>query len=164
MKMIRYIVSLLAAAFVLVTPAQQVVTDLVSNTSSNLLTIPAIIDSVTFTATNATSTTIRFYDSASATNIGIAAYISYATSNYTATVTFTNENGIIITNTTVGVFTYPITNAAATNSLPTLFTIVVPGAATPQQRTRAIKAQVSRGLTAVSTGNGVIEIEYRRNP
>lgn len=143
-------------------PADNVTVIVPANTASNLVAFPIITDEITFTATTTNLTTVYIYDSANTTtNMGLGAYTrftSYAT-NYS--VVFTNENNILVTNSFTGRYTAPVTVASATNTLPALVTVVIPGSA---QRTKVIQLQAVRGLVAVPTYGVIIEVDYRKNP
>lgn len=142
--------------------ADDIVYELAANTSSNLLARSTIIDTISFTASSVSITTVRFYDSATTTtNIITPAYVTYGRYTTNVSVIYTNENGIILTNTYPGQWTYAITNAQATNSLTPIFTIVVPGSTL---RTKTARIQVQRGLTAVPNQAGIVEVTYRKNP
>lgn len=162
MKTFKSLLFAALVSFSFAVHADDVAYPLTANTSSNLLSVSTIIDSITFTAGTASITTVKFYDSANTTtNIVTPAYISFGSYATNVSVIFTNENNILMTNIYPGRWTYTITNAQATNSLTPVFTLVVAGSAT---RTRTAHIQVQRGLTAVPNQDGVVEVTYRKNP
>lgn len=148
----------LAASFALT--AQTVSQAITASTATTLLTTSGyIIDSITFTASTSTNTTVKIYDSSSATtNIVRPSYsnwTSYAT-NFDSV--FTNESGILVTNTFSGRWTYPTTVAAVTNERPRVFNFVVPGST---QRTKETVWTPLRGVTIFTDQAGVVEVNYR---
>lgn len=154
----------LAIMLVIAIPAKSdnVVVIGAANVSSNLVATPIITDSITVTATSANITTVRFYDSATTTTNYIqGAYTSYSSYATNYSVIFTNANSFLVTNTFVGVYTLGTVNAASTNTLPLLYTIIVPASA---ERVKVVKIGVLRGLVAVPNQNCIIEVDYHRNP
>lgn len=142
--------------------ADNVMVEVPANTSSNLLSVPVITDEITFTATTATSATVRLYDSATTTTTKVqAAYTSYSTYATNFSATTTNTDGVLITNTFVGTYTVATVNSASTSSITPIMTVVIPGST---QRVKTAKLQVMRGLTAVSSAAVLIEVDYRKNP
>lgn len=140
--------------------AQSVSSAVTGGTVLNLIsTSGVIIDSITFTATTTNNTTVKFYDSSTtATNIVRAAYSRYAsyTTNYDQV--WTNESGLLVTNTFDGRYTYPTSVAAVTNERPKLFTLVVVAGS---QRTKETVLIPGRGLTLLSDYAGIVEVNYR---
>ena len=142
--------------------ADNVMVDIPANTSSNLLSVPAITDEITFTATSVTAATVRLYDSATTTTTKVvAAYSSYSTYATNFSSTTTNTDGVLITNTFVGTYTVATAVTATTNTITPIMTVVIPGSS---QRVKTAKLQVMRGLTAVSSAAVTIEVDYRKNP
>jgi hypothetical protein len=120
-----------------------------------------VITSVLFINTNAaTVSTLSFYDSQnhSTTNIQ-ASYVSYATVSTNWSNVFTNADGLIVTNTFTGVSNVGTTVAAATNTLPSKLTFLVPAASS---RTVNTVWQPMLGATVNASAAGVIEIGYRQ--
>lgn len=159
MKTILSLITLLATLS-LAQAAQTVVVPLAANTVSNILATPKLIDGITLTAGTTNTTTVYFYDAATATTSMVqAAYTrfeSYAT-NYT--ITFTNQSGIIVSNTFAGIYTAPIATLIATNERPKMLSIVVPGSA--QVALSDLQLQSLQGLTAVPTHAVVATVLFR---
>lgn len=159
-KLLVSILLLIATALPIM--ADNTVVVCAANTASNLVATPLITDSMTFTATSASTTTVKLYDSATTgTNIVLGAYTRYITYTTNYSTVWTNENSMLVTNTFVGTYTAPVSAAKATSSLPALLTVVIPGSG---QRTKTIQLQAVRGLTAVPDQNVIIEVDYRKNP
>jgi len=160
MKKFLLIASLLLVS--LLVKADNVVVVIPGNTSSNLVSSPLTTDSITVTATTASTTTVSFFDSATTTtNYVQAAYVSYSTIATNWSNIFTNETGVLVTNTFSGIGTFPTAHSAATNSLPVKYIIITPGSA---QRTKTVKITGIRGLTAVPNYDVIVEVDYHRNP
>ena len=159
--------SLLVGALLLIAPALQAqqlqsVVALASNTVSNLLSGAYIIDN--FIAINATTNnvTIRFYDTSNTTTTMVqAAYTSYASYATNYSITFTNEAGVLVTNTFAGIYTAPTTNSAATNSKPVIQSIIVPAGTTLN---KDVRLQVVKGLAAIPVGSAVTLLTTYRLP
>lgn len=144
------------AAFGQVTISQAVT----GGTVANLLSSGGVVvDSITFTASTTTNTTVKIYDSSTtATNYVAAAYsrwASYAT-NYDNV--WTNESGILVTNSFSGRYTYPTSVSAATNERPKVLNFVVPGSG---QRTKDTLWTPARGITILTSNDGIVEVTYR---
>ena len=91
------------------------------------------------------------------TNAAYTSRLSYTTN---VSLTHTNAEGIIETNTYTGVlWTTTATTAAATNNYTAITTLAVPVSGTA---TRIGKFDFSRGLTIYTTTNCDISISYRR--
>lgn len=158
----KLLISLCAALLTFVSFADNVAVTVPADTATSLLTVPVITDEFTFTATTATTATVKIYDSATTTtNYVQATYVKYASYTTNISSVFTNENGVILTNTFSGLYTYPATVSAVTNSIPAILTVVIPG---NTQRSKTIRLQVMRGLVAVSNGAVIVEVDYRKNP
>ena len=129
-------------------------------TAANLLaTGGVVVDSITFTATTSTNTTVKLYDSSStSTNYVAAAYTRYASYATNFDSVFTNENGILVTNTFSGRYTYPTSVTAATNERPKVLNFVVPGSG---QRTKDTIWTPARGITILTSNDGIVEVTYR---
>lgn len=139
--------------------AQNIVSVTASTTPVVALTNSATVKLLTLTATTASSTLFRFYDTkGTSTNYVVAGYsrpISYAT-NYN--VVFTNANGIVITNTFAGIYTTTEVVSVSTNQRPILWSITIPGNST---RTIDVTDRpVVNGLLVVANNSGIAEIEY----
>lgn len=152
----------LIAALAFTSKADNLVYPLTANVVSNLFTVGKIIDTITVTATTTNTTTLKFYDSSNTTTT----YVAAAYSNYTSYATnfsqiFTNESGVLITNSFTGRWTYPATVAASTNTIPAIYTIVVPASG---QRTKEVHLQTMRGLNVIPNFGAIIEVDYRNNP
>lgn len=131
---------------------------LTAGTASTLLSAGGSrIFTLTFTATSANATTVKVYDSSSGTNVIRPTYTSFVTYSTNFNSVFTNESGVVITNTFVGQFTAPVINSAVTNERPALATFVVTGNG---QRTIELDTSVARGLVAVANQTGVLEVRY----
>ncbi len=147
---------LASTAFAQVTISQAVTGGTVANLLS---TGGVIVDSITFTATTATNTTVKLYDSSTAgTNIVRAAYTSYASYATNFSTVFTNESGILVTNSFDGRWTYPTAVSAVTNERPKVLNFVVPGSG---QRTKDTIWSPSRGITILTSNDGIVEVTYR---
>lgn len=142
--------------------ADSIATLVTAGAASNLFTTGKIIDNITVTATSTNVTTFKFYDTSTTTTSYVQGatvrYASYATN---VVVVFTNEANVVITNTYAGTYTYPITVANATSSIPAVQTIIIPGGAT---RSKDLNISTIRGLTVVPNQDGIVEVTYRNNP
>lgn len=128
-------------------------------TAYNVLAAPATISSISFTSTTTNPAVLYLFDTATTTtNYVQAAYsgvTSYATNMVT---TWTNESGVVITNTFVGTFTTPTTVTATTNTLPVAVALV---AAPNASVVRNGPVTMGVGLTAVASQPGILQINYR---
>lgn len=159
-KLITLALALLTITFA--ARADSIAITLTANVVSNLFTSGKIIDNITFTATSTNITTAKFFDSSNtSTTIVQAAYDNYAHYNTNITYVFTNEAGLLVTNNFIGVWVYPTTVSASTNTRPTLQTIVVPGSAT---RSKDVRILTLHGLNVVANQAGIVEVTYRNNP
>ena len=158
----KTLLSLFAAlAFSAVSFADSAVTVLTANTASNILSSAKIVDGITVTATSTNITTIRFYDSSTtSTTLVQAAYQRWSSYQTNYASVFTNEAGILITNTFRGTWTYPTSVSVATNAKPTLVTIIVPASS---QRTKTIQLLTQKGLTAQADQDAIVEVDYRNS-
>lgn len=130
--------------------------------ASNLVAKPLITDDIIVTATTTNLTTVKFYDSATTTtNYVQGAYTKYASYATNFDVVFTNEAGILVTNTFKGIYTGPTSVSASTSSIPAIQTIIVPASTS---RTKVVHMQVMRGLTVVPNNDVIVEVDYRNNP
>ena len=155
----KKILTLLALITAVTVNAADAVATLTANTAFNLLSTGKIIDAITVTATTANTTTVNFYDSSNTTTTYVqTAYgniISYST-NFSQI--FTNENGIVITNTFVGQWSGAQSVSASTNSRPAVQIIIVPG---NTSRAKVVNAQTVLGLTAQANQGCIVEVSYR---
>ena len=160
MKKLLTLLSIIAAT--LLTQADQIVLTVAGGSTSNIVTGPIIVDTITATAASSNITTLKFYDSPNATitYIQAATYklARYAT-NFSTLVT--NAQGVVFTNTFRGQATLPTAVTLATNTLPVVQTMVVPGSAL---RAKEVKFQTMKGLAVNANEDVVIEIDYRKNP
>lgn len=139
--------------------ADMEVTTLTGGTPVNLFDTGKIIDNITVLATTTNVTTLKAYDSStSTTNIVHAAYTSYSSYSTNWSVTFTNESGLLVTNSFTGRYTAPVANAAVTNERPKAVTLAVPGSA---QLSKDVTLLLTRGLTLVSDKDCVVTVTYR---
>ncbi len=119
------------------------------------------VDSIIINATTTNATTVCFYDSTGgSTNIINAAYSRYSSYATNVTSIFTNENGIIITNTYPGRYDYAIAVAAATNERPYLYKVIVPA---NSQLTKQVLWLPARGVTVVSSAAATLQYYYHSN-
>lgn len=142
--------------------AQQLmsVTSLAANTSSNVLSSPAIIDNLTLLNATTNTAICYFFDSSTtATNYVQAAYTSYASYATNYSVVFTNEANVLVTNTFSGVYTAPTANSLATNTRPVLTALVVPAGTSLN---KDVKLQTIRGLTAIPNQALTLVTTYRK--
>jgi hypothetical protein len=134
---------------------------LTGGTASTLLSSGGYaIAQLTFTASTTNATTIKVYDSSSSTNVVRAAYTNFTTYATNFNSVFTNESGVLITNTFDGTYTGPVANAAVTNERPVLAQFIVVGNG---QRTLSFNTPVARGLVAVASANGTLEVQYQES-
>ena len=129
-------------------------------TAANLLAAGGVVvDSITFTATTSTNTTVKLYDSSTtSTNYVATAYTRWASYATNFDTVFTNESGILVTNTFSGRWTYPTSVSAATNERPKVMNFVVPGSG---QRTKDTIWTPARGITILTSNDGIVEVTYR---
>lgn len=120
-------------------------------------TTPLTVTDMTITATTTNITTVKFFDSASLTTYVQAAHVTYASYATNYDVVWTNENNVLLTNSFSGVYTAPTSVSVATNTIPTLYTVVVPGSGS---RTKVIRLQTMKGLVAVANYGAIIEVDY----
>jgi len=139
-----------------------IVRSMAANTVSNYLSGRYIVNSVRLVNSSTNSSTVKFYDWATAaTNIVRAAYIvvdNYST-NYN--VVYTNSAGIVATNTFVGQYIANRTVSAVTNEQTQMGAFQVTASTT---RDLPSSPLVMRGLTVLSDQAGTIEINYSAIP
>ena len=122
-----------------------------------------LIKAVTFINPNTTNTsTIYFYDSsANSTTVVRAAYSSYTSYATNYSITHTNPAGIVVTNTTAGIYTVATTVAAVTNERPKILgPWVIPVSAT--YVVDDFKYAPMNGFTIYSTKAGTVQVDYER--
>lgn len=108
-------------------------------------------------------TTIRFFDNAGTagltnyqygTNVSVGSYPTNIVTTYVSTTGITN------TFTNVGIFTYYLTNAPGSNTLPALFTYSLPAStASPLIH---VALPFSKGLSIYSTGSNITATVWTR--
>lgn len=156
-KFLTFLISLVVGFGVL---AQSVSQSVTGGTALNLLSSGGVVvDSITFTASTSTNTTVKIYDSAStSTNYVQAAYSRYASYTTNFDSVFTNESGILVTNTFNGRWTYPTSVSASTNERPKVLNFIVPGSG---QRTKETVWIPAKGVTILTSNDGIVEVNYR---
>lgn len=159
MKTLKFLI--LSFAFSLGVLAQTAVSTLTTGgTAYNILASPATISSITFTSTTTNPAVLYLFDTATTTTNYVQAAYTGVTSYATNWVNiWTNESGVLITNTFVGTWTGPTSVSAVTNTLPTVAAVVAAGNQTTV-RNGTITAGV--GITAVSSQPAILQINYRR--
>jgi len=160
MKKLIALIGLLAG-LVYSAQAQQtmVLTSLAANTVSNIVAFPCIIDN--FNVVNSTTNVaqVNFYDSAGlTTNYVQGAYTSYASYATNFSVVFTNQTGVLVTNTFAGIYTAPTSNSSSTNTRALLFSAIVPANSV---LSKDVKIQTIRGLNAVPNQAVTLVTTYR---
>lgn len=117
------------------------------------------IDAIVITSTTTNATTIVFYDSSStATNYIIGAHTNFLSYSTNVSVTFTTPEGISVTNTYPGTYTYPVAVAAATNERPQLYRVIIPAGSTLSRNTSWLPG---RGLTVLANYAATLQVQYR---
>lgn len=157
----KIILTILIGIVTLVTSKAQNVysTNLAAGTNI-IITTPIIVSSLTILSSLAT--TVKFYDAdvASLNYSSTNQSITRGTSNYTASVIFTNSMGIVNTNTYSGQRTYFITNSVAggfTNKYPVVASISV-SAAVPV--TIPVNLLLVNGFSAETTNAAAVAFIY----
>lgn len=136
---------------------------LAANTSSNLIAGQYIISAITLMNASTNAVTVDFFDSSNTTTtIVTAANTSYSGYATNFSIVFTNEQRVIITNSFAGWYTAPVVNAAATNTLPKVYTMVVPGS--QALTVNDVNIGTIRGLTAIPNQDSTVVVTYRGNP
>lgn len=142
--------------------ADNVAAIITAGSVSNLVSVPFIADEITVMATSTNLTIVRFYDTATTTTSYVqAATLSYSSYNTNYNEVFTNENGIVLTNTFSGLYTHSTVVSAATNSLPAVQTIILPGNSTYN---KTVHLQAFRGVSVVPDNDIVVSLDFRKNP
>lgn len=134
----------------------QVIATITTNTPTVLLTGRYMIEQILLTADSANNTTFKFYD-CTGTNTNVVQTASYTRLSYPTnyTTTFTNLEGIILTNTFVGQYTSLSNGGAVTNERPRIITYVVPASAT---RELSVSKLTSLGLLVQANHAGTVEV------
>lgn len=139
---------------------QSISQSVTGGTALNLLASGGVVvDSITFTASTSTNTQVKVYDSSTtATNYVAAAYTGWSSYATNFDNVFTNESGILVTNSFSGRYTYPTSVSASTNERPKVLNFVVPGSG---QRTKDTLWTPARGITILTSHDGIVEVTYR---
>lgn len=119
-----------------------------------------LLKAITWVNTSTNVALIKFYDTSSTvTNITNGAYTTYGTPYATNWVnTFTNAGGIIITNTTPGIYTPSTSVSAATNERPYVYQMIVaPSAAVTVSD---LGRMVGNGLAVLPNQSGTYSLVY----
>lgn len=119
-----------------------------------------LLKAITWINTSTNIATIKFYDTSNtSTTVVQAAYTSFGTpyaTNYVTT--FTNAGGIVITNTTPGIYTPSTSVSASTNERPYVFQMVIaPGAAVTASD---LGRMVGNGLAVLPNQSGTYSLTY----
>ena len=150
----------LASSFTAFGQQFETLKSVVANVATNLLTAPAIVDN--FYVVNATTNavTISMYDSGTTSTTNIQpAYISYSSWATNFTNIWVNSAGVTNSNIFSGIFTGPTTNAASTNTLPTISVLMVPASSVAS---KDVKLIVTKGIAVVADTNVTILTTYRK--
>jgi len=159
-KLTKILVVLAIALVTITSRADTIAIPVAANVVSNLFTNGKQISQIIATATSTNITTFKFYDSSNtSTTIVQAAYQNWASYATNFSTTFTNESGVLITNSFSGIWTYPTSVSASTNARPVVLTLVVPAGA---QRTKVINLLTIHGLNVIPNQSGIVEVDYRR--
>ncbi len=130
-----------------------------ANTSSNILSAPAVVRSMVWYNTNAVANIVKLYDS-STTSTNYSRLTNNVLTSYTTnwSSTFVNAAGITVTDTFSGLYTALVPVAAATVERPKITQFIVPalGSLTLTDQNLSF----SRGVTVVPTTTGTYVITY----
>lgn len=133
-----------------------------ANTASNLVAGAYVVLNLTVLNATTNIATIKFYDSANTTTTAVkAAYTKYTGYSTNFSVIYTNENSVLVTNTYAGWYTAPVAVDAVTNSLPPIYTIMVPASSSVS---RDLTLVTMKGLTAVPNQAVTVATTYKGNP
>lgn len=162
MKKLLFLSSLLLmTAFSAAAQETTEVFNLTAGTPLNLLAVPAVVSHFSVINSSTNVAILRFYDSATnTTNYVQAPYVSYSSYATNFDVVFTNQTGVLVTNTFKGLYTAPTSNAASTNTRPVIYTLGVPGSGAAEKDVRILPI---RGLTALSTQDAVVSVTHTSN-
>lgn len=159
MKKILFTIALAVLPFLAYSQQLMSVKALPAATATSVLTASAILDNITIINATTNTVTVDFFDSATtSTTMVQAAYTTYASYATNFNVVFTNQNDVLVTNTFSGIYTYPTVVAVATNTRPKM-TVVIPASSTLN---KDVKAQVMKGLTAMSSDTTTLTLTYRK--
>jgi hypothetical protein len=132
-----------------------------ANTATNVLSGGRyVIKEIYFQNSDLTnSARIKVYDSSNAvTNYVVAASTTYSTVTTNFSTVWTNESGLLMTNTFNGVATIATTVSAATNERPKLVEFTVPKS--DNRTLTRLGITPLRGVLVISDYAGVLEITY----
>ncbi len=153
---------LLAATLVLTKADGIALTSLTSGVASNLLAGSFVIQNLTIINTSTNINIVKFWDKGTATtNVVRQAYTGYASYATNFSTIFTNEAGLLITNSFAGLYTGPTVNSAVTNAAPIIYVIAAPPGVTIS---RDVTLMVTKGLTAVPQYDTTAVVTYKGNP
>lgn len=140
--------------------AQNITTIGATNGTNVVLSAPYHL--LTIQALGTVAQTLNFYDSGTTnlfyTNDAYVTRTSYNT-NITNIITATTT-GIPQTNIYTGIWSYSVTNAAATNTFPILATIILPA---NFPISMVVNDRLIRGLAVTTTNNATISVTYKDN-
>lgn len=140
-------------------------TNITGISTNILLNIPANITAISVSAATlptGTNAVLYFYDNNTNDIVYTnAAWVSRTTVSTNVSTVFTNQQGIVQTNSYPGQYTTLVTNAAATNTLPLMTSFSVPANSTQEQtlQVSAIKGAVVKLSTQVT--NVSITVTYQ---
>lgn len=133
-----------------------------SSSTNQVVAGRASVALITVTATTANAVTASFYDNGATNKTYITTeYLTRTRSSATWTNIWTNTLGILQTNIFTGQSTTVTTNAAATNTLPTVTTFAVPASGSV---TKVLDLTLVNGLVAVVNTNCTITVTYDPTP
>jgi len=143
-------------------PAQNTTTIVAASGTNVVLSAPYHLLSITALA--AVAQTLDFYDSGTTnlfyTNAAYVTRTSYATNVTNVIAGSATTTGIPQTNIYSGIWTYSVTNAASTNTLPKIATIIL-GVNVPI--TLPVNDRLIRGLAVTTTNDATVSVTYRPN-
>ncbi len=158
----KKLLSILFLSAILVANVKGQATTTVAITAGTNSVLAAPYHLLSISALGTAAQTVNFYDAAG-TDLSItnAPYVSFA--SYTTNVTnidIATTTGIPQTNVFTGIWTYAVTNAAATNRLPIVQTLIL---AANIPVTVPANARLLRGLAAVTTNSATVSVVYKAN-
>jgi len=157
-KLIFSILAFAGLSLSLVAQEHTDVFNLTNNSPYTLISAAKVVSNISVINNSTNVNIIRFYDStAQATNYVQAAYTSYSSYATNYSIVFTNQTGVLVTNTFSGTYTGPTSHSASTNTLTAFYSLGVPGSGSASKDVRLLPM---RGLTALSTGDAVITVTY----
>lgn len=153
---------LLAVGFVIVGLGADTSVSPTSSSTNQVVLGRASVALITVTATTANAVTASFYDNANTNKTYTTSeYLTRTTTSATWTNIWTNTLGQLQTNIFTGKSTTVTTNAAATNTLPTVTTFAVPASGSV---TKVLDLTLVNGLVAVVNTNCTITVTYDPTP